>query len=503
MKKQAVKKYPWTIKDTLLVFLLIVLTYYAWHLLPGITLRTNGLIYLTSSWWKNFFASPFFYTKFNLAAYLFGAVFSRMFGTNIPLYFWAELVVMMIINFFFYLTVRAITHKRMVAFSAALISAACYFGNWSMHTDHCYCFFLERVIEMIWLMPSLLFLHLFLERSRLKYYLISLLFYFIGIGISHFALLFTAPYLFYPFFWQMFNKKTAKEIIRGIIIGLSYLALSGFFYLIQQKVEAGLKMEISIIDYLLHPQKYDYFLKIIRQLVYWSEYPVLFTTRTGFREALSRVKDVSRVIKLTPFIIMAYIIAARMIYQKLPQQRATLFTVIFAVLTIFYMNAWFGQWRVLIDAGENRYLYFPTFLLAIFWALFLWAVFWKRNDRWRWGGIALLGCYYLVNIWLISKDFEQTFSENRPAEVVIDRIIEIAPKLEKNTLIVGAYGQIQGQEADFFTEQLGRGGEVRIMTDWNINPKIETWEGVASSSAHVVKVGYNRDCQCVVEEKLK
>lgn len=491
-----------SVMDILLIFILSLLAYKAWYLLPQLTIRSDGFIYLLSKSHQWFFNTPFFFTGFENSAMVFGFLFSKFYGVHLQLYYWTELFVMLIINALWYLTIKKISHNRLVAFSAALMFAVNYFGVWDMVSDHCYCFFLERVIPVLFLIPSILFLQDFLEKKSRKSFVISLLFYFFGLGIGHFVVLFTPFYFLYPIFWFIFEKrnKNIKDRAKGIFFGLAYLSISGLLIVLQQINESGLgPHKWTFFQFLLHPGQYLYFKKIALQLVYWSQTPVI-----GGRyliDSIRKVVEIGEAESLIFFAIFVYIFAGVIIYKLLPKQRALLLTIILATITMFYLNAYFNQYDILGSAEPSRYLYFPSFLLTLFWTLFIWAVFWQRSNVLRLFGIILLGMFYFTNVWLVDGNFHPILRSNWSTRAVFEYIIANRARLPKNTLIVAPYPQFGSQESTFFTDQLGN-GEVRYMSIHNPDD-VDTWEKQASISANVIKLRYKASCDCIEEVRIK
>lgn len=483
--------------DIILLLLLIALSSYAWRFLPQQFIRGGDYQYLTSSmhsWWLG---RPLTFTGFQTSAALSGIIFSKLFGTNMLFYFGIELLAILLIAALFYILVRIISKSRFVAFSASLIVAVNYFGNFDMF--YSYTRFSERVIVVPLLLLSFIFLQLFLERSKTKNLIRSLVFYFFGIGLAHFNLIFTAPYLLYPIFFYFF--KNIKEIRKGIITGSFYLGLSMFFVIIQQINESGFSGKSSFLEYLLHPQKYHYLSDMLRQLVYWSQYPPLIdAVLNGHTNNLQNAPSVVNAIAITPFIAVIYIFASIYLYKKLAKQRHVLFTVVFSIPVIFYLNSWFGQYIIPQQVGANRYLYFPTFLLAIFWSFFLGAALWT-NKSWKLLIIAIfiLMIYYHINLTLLEDSFSQLAWVNEPTKKIIEYLIKMRKNFPKNTLVIGQYPAIGTYEAIFYTEQVGKG---EIMFKSESDP-YDDWRGVASTSAHIVKLTYDEKCECTREEKLK
>ena len=492
-------------KDILFIIILVFLTYRAWQMLPQFTIRSDGFASMLSYNQKAFWGGPYPLASIVLSEMILGAILPKIFGVNLSYYYWLEIFVIIVIAVEFYLAVKVVTKNHLVSFSAALMSAVSYFGVYDMVSTHCYCFFLERVFPVIFLIPSFLFLHLFLEKRIKKYLIVSLLLYFLGVGLGHFTLLIFPAFFLYPLFWKFFNEKTLRKKIEGFVYGFLYVILTGFFYGIQQINESGISPHNwTFFEFLFHPEKYLYFKKIALQFVYWSQYPFFLwdLLKDLARNPFSLVIDHRLAGSYIPLVIIIYVLAALIIYKFLPKQRTMLFTIVFGVPMIFYMNAYIGQYDMLNFSGASRYLYYPTFLLAIFWSYFLWAVFWRKKNIWVLSGFLVLALYYVINVSLINGNAILTIEWNKVTRKIFDHVISTREKVLPNTLIIVTYPEFGSQEASFFTDQIGK-GKVRYMSDNNLVNAPYTWENVSSSSAHVIKLRYNKNCSCIREEKIK
>ena len=96
-------------------------------------------------------------------------------------------------------------------------------------------------------------------------------------------------------------------------------------------------------------------------------------------------------------IAIFYLLAATIIYIKLPRIRPILLTMIFSVFSLFILNTYMGRYFPDHQAGPSRYLYLPSIWLSIFWALFLWAAFWKTKGKLVILGYVVLLAYFLIN----------------------------------------------------------------------------------------------------------
>lgn len=485
--------------DFFLILFLLALAYIPWQQLPQLVIRGDGFVYMVSQTLDEFFSRTYWYTGFETSAAVLGMILPKLYKTNISLYFYTSLTVMMFINILFYVLLRVIIKHKLISFFGALLFAVNYFGNFDIYSQHCYCFFIERIVSVPFLIPAFIFLHLYLEKAKIKFYFISLAFYLFGVGIAHFAVLFTAPYLIYPFFWYVFKKKKKflkRDFIKSMALGISYLGISVFFVLIQ-RIHDSHTLKHSFLEFLLTPHVSQYPQKIVRQLVHWSQYePIIRSIGvSSLRDSLS----IENAAAITPYIVLIYLLASILIYKNLQHMRALLLTSVVGTALIFYINAWFGQYDVLYQPGSNRYLYFPTFLLVLFWTLFVW-VFWQsRHIIGKFIVLILVTLYYLLNWLLIYDMFSHVLSWDRSTKVTYNYMTSMRNRLSKDTLVVASYPEVGVYESRFFTETIGN-GEVEFAS---VEDPYKDWKKTATLSAHVIKLTYSRTCDCVREEKIK
>jgi len=474
-------------------------------------IRGDGYVYLIQSFRDTYTSTlPIRLLSFDVSPAILSWPLVHHFGLNISGYYSIALVFMMVINVTFYFLALVLLKNRFVALITTLIFATNYVGQWEMYASHMYAFFMERIPLMLLLVPSLIFLHLFLERKQHKYYAISLVLYFLGIGIAHWGVIFTAPFLIYPFFWRWFNDKkpTFKKACVGGLVGLTYLLISGLFVGLQFWKYGGYgPSDWTFLGFLLHPAKYHYFADILRQLAYWSEFPVILM---GFKRFLGYLLDgqivrpfyngdpfsllnVSNAKLITPWVLATYLSALVIICRRLPKFRALLATVVFGISAIFFLNTYFGQYLVNSQAGINRYLYLPTYLLSIFWGLAFWAVFWRDRKRvWKVLGILLVTFYLGMNYFLIKTTYLANIEYLLPTKIIYDAIFSEFPKWKNGTVVVvSPIKYFASYEAQFTNDQLGK-GVVRFFDDDEfLNQKFD-------KKTKIVRMRYDLGCSCVL-----
>lgn len=486
--------------STLFLVLLLAISAYVWRLLPSQVIRGDGFVYLISQTQQEFFSRKFFYTGFELSGASLGWLFSRLYGINISWYWWTAYIVMLVTNALFYWLAFTIFKRPLLAFVAAIFFALNFFGNWDMYSSHCYCFFIERIIPVLFLLPAGVYLHRFLEKKKRRDGLVSFALYFLGIGIGHWSVFITAFFLFYPLCWALFPSKGRRRP-QVALLGGAYLGITIFFVLIQRIHEAGFGPTWSAVEFFFHPETYLWPQKILRQFVHWTQYPVLLSGNFITR-MVGRISDMKAIEAITPYIVLLYIIVFGVVYRNLASKRALLVTVSLGTISLFFLNSFFGQYDVLYQPGSNRYLFYPTMLLAFFWALFIEVLLIGKRKLLRWTAIVLLVGYTYVNMTLIGESYMESMGYNAWTKRVYEYIQTHAQKLPLGTLVVAPYDEVGVYEAKFFTEQLAPRG-IKVMSVYNTYPETNMWERVASTSAHVITLEKNKACRCITERILK
>lgn len=488
-------------KDYFLLAILIVLVYLPWRLLPSMVIRGDGFVYLISRTHQWFYSMPYFYTGFETSAVFFGSLFSKLFSTRMELYFITSLSTLLLTAALYYWMSKAIFTSRFVAFASAIFFGVSYYGAWDMYSSHCYCFFLERIIPVVFLIPSFMMLVLFCKQKRIVHLVISIILYFFAIGIAHFEIFITPAFFFYPLFWFMLSAEDRKKsFLKGLLVGGLYGAITIFFILIQQISESGHQLEWGYLEFFLNPGKYQYLYKMARQLTAWSFFPPFSSSHMGgygYIIGISSLKDVAAAINST---IIGYAVIFLFLWKFLPVKRPLILTILFGTAAMFYLNALFNHYDVINQAGSSRYLYFPTFLLALFWAMVLEAL----RKRGRLGIIvcaAILIWYYHANGVLIEQSILETMGWNKSTRAIYTAINTMYARLTPGTLVVAPYDEVGVYESEFFTEQLGKKRGVRYMSEYTTYG--ETWQKVASSSSQVIQLTYDKSCGCVREHRLK
>ncbi len=491
-------------KDLFLVTIILLIALFVWYPLTNFALTGLGFVYLTKSFQVEHFVFPVSLADFYWFALLTGIVFSKVFTTHMSLYYWTELIFLLATFVLYYYLILSIFNKRLIAFVAAITFSVNYFGYGDIIGSGLYPWFQERIPLMLFLIPSFLFLHKHLISNKNKFLIYSLVLFFLGIGISHWGILFLAPYIFYPICWSLFKNKKL-EFKKSILTSSSYLLIAAFFVVIQNSTWPGAGPTWGFMEYLLNPFQHQYPEKIFRQLVYWSSYlPIFEIFKNGYplypASPLYYFINPEPSMRYAKYIAVIYPLAALIIYKKLPQFRALLFTLILSTLAMFYLNSYWGRYEIFNQAGANRYLYLPTYLLIIFWALFF--VAFLQNKKKRKGNkfyvFKILICflfimiYLLLNFWLINDSLKWKNESYKKVNLYWDYVVKQARNWEKNTLVILPFKYIDPQGTAFLNDYINKVYFITSEEDWK---KIAT----SSATSKVIRIEFDEFCRCAKE----
>ncbi|MDO8619161.1 MAG: hypothetical protein Q7R49_04445 [Candidatus Daviesbacteria bacterium] len=496
---------------TAIVFL-VLLSVYALRGILEMIVQGEGFIWLSQGSQNPFWASiPSSLANFEVSAVLVGTLLSNLLGLHLQLYYWAWLLVMMLINVLLFFLVYHLTKNIPTAFATSLIFAVNYAAQWGV-IGWTYTSFLERTITVVFLIPSFIFLHRYLEGSKLWDFLAAIFLFFLALWLGQWGLIFVGAYMAYPLFWFLFKDiKTRRLLLIRILASGSFLLICAFFLHLHSINQAGVGPRYTFTYFLLHPQEFHYIERIPLQLTRWSQYPVLLkgvTTHKPFFKGspVQYFGDIKGGNEIVWSVTLAYLMATVVIFFRLPKQRPLLFTLIFGVFSLFLINIFFGRYFPEEQSGPTRYLYLPAIWLSVFWGLFLWAVFWQKKGWISIVGLSILLGYYLINSLLLSSSFQawmysrnSTYSGTR---ALFSYIETIRPTLKPNTLIITPWDEMGCGEDTFLNGQFAK-ESVTFLPIYNNCAPPGGWEKVASTSSQVIKLKYDTDCKCVTEQRIK
>ena len=117
------------IVDYLYLAILSITTIFIWYPLTNLILQWESYTYIT----KHFYLP--LYTKtwislgnFDIQSMLVGSILANLIGLNMQLYFWVEILSILLINICLYYLTKTITKNSTCAFVAAFIFTVYFFG---------------------------------------------------------------------------------------------------------------------------------------------------------------------------------------------------------------------------------------------------------------------------------------------------------------------------------------------------------------------------------------
>ena len=495
--------------DAIIILNIIFITLYVWRSYPLTTLRADSYQYLIGILWVKYFRPPMTLMDYTTGATLMGMVLGNILGARVDLYYWAALYILVAINILIYIMLLKITKRRIVAFGGSIIMAASYFGIFGMCVQGIYANMMERVVALIFLIPSFILLHLFLENGKKKYLAYSVAMFLFSTVLWHWGTTLIVLFFFYPVLKGLYED-SFKKIYKYILIGLPYLIITGTIEYLQNMYipEFGPK-GYTLTEFILNPGKYQYLSDMLRQLVYFNSYPLLLNglkysfVQGRIFDPYGLISDLPSIRKLTVPVLVFYTLLTAYTYKVLPKVRPFFVTVVLTFVSLLFLNCFLQRYIPSTQAGSHRYLHMPAVIFAFYWAIALWAVFWRHKSAIvKFLGLGFLGFYVWVNTLLIDSNFEHLFAWDHSAGIVINYVSKMNTAGMENTLIVGPYPEFQPYESYFFS-QYKKGKNIRFVDNYSFFEDELTWKDIAPAYDHLIMLEYNKDCGCVLEKKVR
>jgi len=487
--------------DILYIFILSITTICIWYPLVNLVLTWESYTYISSHFYLPLFTNTWIsFGNFDVQSMFTGSILSKLIGTNMPIYFGVEIFFILIINICMYFLGKTLIGSKKAGFIASFLFSVYFFGI-GFFAPNYYATFLQRIILNVpILLISFIFLHRYLAEKNAKFYIVSIVLFILSIFIARFGIFLSFFVLLYPFFWELLLSFNLRSFIRALLISLPYMLTIVFFLKIHKLYGDAIGPKESIMVFLAHPEKYHYIENVIRQLVNMSSYPSVIQAIRLERSPFAFL-DPASTFKFAIPITLTYIISILTIWIKDKKHRALLLTIVSSLILSLFVNVYLDRFDVQKAAGMNRYYYYPSFILAIFWSLFIVSVFKKNKliNKLIIGAI-LLG-FYLINAALFQQYFSDLDRYSITTKKIYEYIVHNGSQLPQNSFIIVSPGAEFGPyEARFFTEQIGKKRDILFRTE---NLGWGDWRPIASSSAHVLRLNYNEACSCVQEEILK
>lgn len=494
----------------LIVGIIILATEIVWNDLRFISINGDGFVYIIQRFRATFWNSPQSLFWLENSPFFLSNIFVPWFGAKMQSYLQLELVAILIITAVFYMTVYLVTKNIFVAASSAIIQSFSYLGNWNMYIS-LYAYFFDRLPSILILLPSFILLHKYLESGRIKILVLSILVYILGIGLWHWGVLLTGLFAFYPILYSLYDKR--KKIIIHSLASVGYIMISQFFVWVQSIYQPGYGgSNHSLLRIIQGNGRYNLGENldlVFRQLTYWSQYRELINV--FYRSMLQYPQQLVNnslalfsdffyrdAIAIQPWVVAVYLFVILFTYFTLPKFRALLLAVVFATLLAFYLNLYIGQYQVEDQSGSNRYLFIPTFTLAIFWSLFLYGAIIRFKKIGLLFAIFCLIFYSFMNILVIRNHFYHSMPAHKKITATWDYIVNNQKKLSQQEEIILLGPGLGGYEAEFLNDHFASSGKMKYFSQQEEAAKLR----IPQDKKKII-IGYDNQCRCVKETRLE
>lgn len=488
------KKYS----DLIFLFIISLATLYLWYPLLDLVLQWEGYMYLIPDATNKFFSKYInnigaYHTYFNLQGMFLGDILTRAFGTHMKLYFVFEIGSILLTNIAIFFLAKTLLKNSFAAFLATIIFASNYFALAGIHLPNLYAgVFLERLpINIPLMIGSFILLHKYLEQNRVRLYVFSVVLYVVAVFISHFSIFFAFPFFCYPFFFRLYRSRRFKDQVLSLLLALPYI-FTVLFFISSGSAPAPNR---SLLEFLFSPQISRYPEEIVRQLMYISQIPIVIKALfSGYRPLVFSTPN-----ELTPFMLptlIVYLAGFVFVYKKMKQYRALLFTILCATLATLFSNTFIApRLNIFGSAISNRYFFIPSILISIYWAIVLTTIFARKKMVSTF--IAIV--FFIVNAITLMHHFTELQASTRKTEAITTYISQNITQFPRQSLIVvGPSREFGPYDADFFTYHMGRDKNIIFMTDG-----YGDWRPLASSSAHLIYLNLDEQCNCINQRVVK
>lgn len=356
-----------------------------------------------------------------------------VFGDNLQLYMFAELVIIIFVYLVFYVVLSKITKNNFFAFSTVLIFTANYTGSFSMMAIGNYQRFVQRVPNLIPLFISFYFLTKFFDTNKLKNLLISLLIFIFSIFMAHHSIFMLPLFIIYIALKFVTVKISLKSIITDLVIVILFLLSTLLFTKIDQ-----LAPKTGIINYAMNTPDIveKTFLQIPNLMVpteivrYTAKHWPIMTIPYPFTFILKIFALPVFLLLLIPFFIKG----------KNTDLNILIKTSVIALPIVCFLNLYAygdGAPHPLRDFGEDRIYFIASIYSSIILGYFLTWLWDTKKKTLRFLSIMLMISFVIYNNYLINRDAIKLYDNSRKMESFINYVHGQTINNRVKTAIIG------------------------------------------------------------------
>lgn len=335
------------------ILLIATITAFVWKGVINQTIEGEGYYYFSSHTAPNFLLQFDNFPKF--ATF----VIEKLFGGNVEPYMWVLFITIILVNISIYLFVKGITKSRAVAFLSALYAGVQYKSSFQLYARGHFQWFLQRVPEIFPVFASLFFLNKFVDNKKVKFYLLSFLFFALGLFMSHYS-------TFFIFFYPGFLITSAILKRKGLGDRLSLIALSLPFIIFNYLIVKFSSLGNAVIRggesfFVFLQTGFDIVHKVLYQLV-------AVTTPFAFLKFLAeKYKFTFQLLipKLFIPVIAFYLLTFLYFWRKKIKYFNFLLGILIVLLGHLFLVVFIGRLNVYNEVEEGRYYFLPGIYIGI------------------------------------------------------------------------------------------------------------------------------------------
>lgn len=381
-------------KDFLIVILIILFTYVAWHGILNQTIAGEGFYYFSPT--HTFFSPE---GKMNDILHSFDNfprlstyILEQLFKGQMQPYMNAQFITLTLVFICIYIFFKFVTKNSLVALISITYVVFNYSGNFQFLARGHFQWFTQRVPEIIPILLSFGFLYLFVDRQKLSYYLLSISFFTLAILMTHYTTMFLA---FYPAFMLSSSLfKAPNKILKA-----KFILLSIPFIAVNYLIVSGSSLSLDTI----HPhqtllesiiQTKDFLVKMSFQLVVVT-IPYTFLALLGNATKLDLPILASKlIVPIYTFYMIVFIFLKK---RGVPYFHLIL-AFFLALLGALYLNVYLNRIIVFNEIQQGRYYFIPGIYVGFILASFLYTLLFQTRLRQAFSYIILS---ILIALWAI------------------------------------------------------------------------------------------------------
>lgn len=420
-----------TFKFSAIVFLI---TFIVWSGTLSQTFLGEGYFYFES--WRGIISPTIGYKALlsydNFARIMF-TIAPLIFKDNLFLYQLFQLLTFSSLTSIFFFIIYKITKDLSSSFLASIFFLSSVTGTFEMIAEGNYDRFVQRIPNFIPALIAFYFLYLFIKSNKKTHLLISILLFCIAMFMAHFTFIMTPLFIIYPLVQILIKKTTTKEIIKKILISITFLTMGILFVYPDPYHQSK-----SILKFLNSDPK------LLEKIIYQIPtvaFPYELIPKTSI--LLKNLFDIKSIkppyissLQILTFILVYMFTRSLYYYYKNDKDKFSIFLTFFGALVSGFVLYFYTDDKLnpFIEFGSGRQYFIFIIYISVLIALSL-KYFIKNNSNFKKVTIVLSLFILLWNLNYINKkiySLEYLVKANR---VYTTYIKKISPNFTDSTVI--------------------------------------------------------------------